>query len=44
MAIVRAGTEDTVAAAMRDAYRRRGFETALHVASIDPAGARVLGS
>jgi homoserine kinase len=44
MAIARAGTEAGVAAAMRDAYRRRGFETAVHVASIDPSGARVLPS
>jgi homoserine kinase len=44
MAIVRAGGEDAVAAAMRDAYRRRGFEPAVHLASIDPAGARVVAA
>lgn len=44
MAIARAGTEAAVAAAMRDAYHRLGFEPAVHVASIDPAGARVVAS
>lgn len=44
MAVVRAGSEDAVAAAMQDAYRRRNVETSVHVASIDPAGARVLAS
>jgi homoserine kinase len=44
MAIVRAGTEADVAAAMQDAYRRLGLEAARHVAAIDPLGARVLAS
>lgn len=44
MAIVRAGGEAVVASAMQEAYRRRGFETSLHVAPIDPLGARVLAS
>lgn len=44
MAIVRVGSEAAVGAAMQEAYRRRGFETALHLAAIDPAGARVLAS
>jgi homoserine kinase len=44
MAIVRAGSEAAVGAAMQEAYRRSGFETSLHLASIDPLGARVLAS
>jgi homoserine kinase len=44
MAIVRAGGEAAVGAAMQEAYRRSGFDTSLHLAAIDPLGARVLAS
>ncbi len=42
MAVVRAGNEARVAEAMQDAYRRSGFESSVHVAAIDPQGARVV--
>lgn len=44
MALVRAGTEGPVGLAMQEAYRRRSVASSVHVASIDPAGARVLAS
>lgn len=44
MAVVRAGQEGTVGAAMRDAYARLSIEAAVHAASIDPQGARVVSA
>ena len=44
MAVVAAGGETAVGTAMQDAYRRCGISASVHVASVDPAGARVVPS
>jgi homoserine kinase len=44
MAVVRAGAETAVGAAMREAYARLAIEATVHVAAIDARGARVVSA
>jgi homoserine kinase len=44
MAVVRAGQEEAVGTAMKDAYARLSLDAAVHAASIDPQGARVVSA
>jgi homoserine kinase len=44
MAVVRAGAEGAVGAAMQDAYARLAIEATVHAAAIDARGARVVSA